>query len=46
MRLPDLSDRLADPAYRDLVLMAVRTVERDRTLLGVSPHFITVGKRS
>jgi ubiquinone/menaquinone biosynthesis C-methylase UbiE len=43
--LPGLGEKLADPEYRDLLLATLRTVERDRSILGVSPHLITVGQK-
>ena len=38
----DLEGRLSDPAKRALLLDLIRSVEQEKTLLGVSPHFVVV----
>jgi len=44
--LPELGGKLANPEYRELLLAAIRKVVQDLPLLGISPHFMTVGRRS
>jgi SAM-dependent methyltransferase len=41
---PDLQERLDDPRRRDLVLQAVRTVETEPRMVGVSAHLMAVGR--
>ncbi len=43
--LGDLSDRLADPHARAVVLDAARELERVPELLGVSPHMLATARR-
>ena len=43
--LADVEERLADPARREQVLAAVRRVEAEPSLLGVSAHLLAVGLR-
>lgn len=40
--LPDVQERLADPARRERVLAAIRRVETEPSLLGASPHLLAV----
>jgi len=42
---PDLADRLADPAKREIVLDIVRRTESEPSLLGASPHLLAIGRR-
>ena len=42
--LPDLAERLADPADRAAVFDAARAVERVPELLGLSPHLLVVAR--
>jgi SAM-dependent methyltransferase len=42
--LPDLDDRLDDPVEADAVLGAARAVEREPSLLGVSPHLLAIAR--
>jgi ubiquinone/menaquinone biosynthesis C-methylase UbiE len=41
--LPDLDDRLANPQQRMMLLDAVRSIEQEPTLLGVSSHLLVRG---
>jgi SAM-dependent methyltransferase len=43
--LPDIHQRLADPARRQRVLAAIRRVEAEPSLLGASPHLLAVAYR-
>jgi SAM-dependent methyltransferase len=43
--VPDLAERLADPARRERLLAAVRRVETEPSLLGASPHLLAVADR-
>jgi ubiquinone/menaquinone biosynthesis C-methylase UbiE len=43
--VPDFGRRWEDPASRERLLDLVRRVEREPTLLGVSPHLLAVGRR-
>jgi ubiquinone/menaquinone biosynthesis C-methylase UbiE len=43
--LPDIQERLADPARRDRVLAAIRRVEGAPSLLGASSHLLAVAHR-
>jgi SAM-dependent methyltransferase len=43
--LPDLDARWRDPAERERLLWAARAVEREPTLLGLSPHILVVARR-
>jgi hypothetical protein len=43
--LPDVQQRLADPARRERVLAAVRRVETEPSLLGASSHLLAVAHR-
>jgi SAM-dependent methyltransferase len=43
--VPDFPKRWADPAARARLLDLVRRVEREPSLLGVSPHLLAVGRR-
>jgi len=43
--MPDLESRWSDGRERDLLLWAARVVEREPTLLGLSPHLIVVARR-
>ena len=41
----DLTDRMADPAKRAQLLDLIRSVEQERTLLGVASHFVVVAEK-
>ena len=43
--LPDIEQRLADPARRERVLAAIRRVETEPSLLGASSHLLAVASR-
>jgi hypothetical protein len=43
--LPDIQERLADPARRERVLAAVRRVEAEPSLLGASSHLLVIAHR-
>jgi hypothetical protein len=43
--LPDIGQRLADPAARERVLRAIRRVETEPSLLGASSHLLVVAHR-
>lgn len=43
--LPDLSERLAEPARREQLLEALRWVEAEPSLLGASAHLLAVGTK-
>lgn len=43
--VPDLKNKLDDPAYREVLLTTLRQVEDRPELMGVSSHFIGVGVR-
>jgi SAM-dependent methyltransferase len=43
--LPDLADRLADPAEREIVLAVAEAVESEPALLGLSAHLLLVAGR-
>ena len=43
--LPDIDQRLADPARRERVLAAIRRVETEPCLLGVSSHLLPIARR-
>lgn len=42
--LPDLEERMADPAARAVVLGSARAVQRVPELLGLSPHLLVVAR--
>ena len=42
---PDLGERLLDPAKREQLLALIRSVEGEKTLLGLSPHFAVVAEK-
>ncbi len=42
---PDFARRWSDPASRERLLAFLRTVEREPTLLGASPHLLAVARR-
>ncbi len=42
--LPDLDARWRDPAERERLLWAARAIEREPTLLGLSPHVLLVAE--
>ncbi len=44
--MPDLESRWSDGRERDLLLWAARVVEREPTLLGLSPHLLVVARRT
>lgn len=43
--IPDLNTVMNDPVKREGVLSACRLMERDRTLMGFSPHTLAVGRK-
>jgi SAM-dependent methyltransferase len=43
--LPDLEQRMADPAQRQLVLDTARSLERVPELLGIGPHLLATARR-
>ena len=43
--LPDIDQRLADPARRERVLAAIRRVETEPSLLGASAHLLAIAHR-
>ena len=43
--MPDLESRWRDARERERLLWTARVVEREPTLLGLSPHLIAVGRR-
>jgi len=45
MLLPDFERRWADEAARAVLMEVVRTVEREPSMLGASPHLLGVGRR-
>jgi hypothetical protein len=42
--LPQLAHRWDDPSAREAILYAARAVEREPTLLGLSPHLLCVAR--
>jgi SAM-dependent methyltransferase len=40
--LPDLPERLADPARREVVLEVLRAIEHEPSLMGASGHFLAI----
>jgi ubiquinone/menaquinone biosynthesis C-methylase UbiE len=44
MLLPDFERRWADPAARAVLMEVVRTVEREPSMLGASPHLLACGR--
>jgi hypothetical protein len=42
---PDLKSRWSDGRERELLLWSARVVEREPTLLGLSPHLLVVARR-
>ncbi|MBU8857715.1 MULTISPECIES: class I SAM-dependent methyltransferase [unclassified Micromonospora] len=43
--LPDLAERLRDPPRRDLLLRAIRRVEAEPSLLGMSEHILLIAHK-
>jgi ubiquinone/menaquinone biosynthesis C-methylase UbiE len=43
--LPDLEERMADPARRASLLEVARMLEREPSILGASAHLLAVGRR-
>ncbi|MBF9129673.1 class I SAM-dependent methyltransferase [Plantactinospora sp. S1510] len=43
--LPDLADRLRDPHRRDLLLRAIRRIEAEPSLLGMSQNFLLIAHK-
>ncbi|WP_405097915.1 class I SAM-dependent methyltransferase [Micromonospora sp. NBC_01412] len=43
--LPDLADRLRDPHRRDLLLRAIRRIEAEPALLGMSEHVLLIAHK-
>jgi hypothetical protein len=43
--LPDLAERLADPARGRRLLAAIRRVEAEPSLLGASAHLLAIANR-
>jgi hypothetical protein len=43
--LPDVAERLTDPARRQRLLAAIRRVEAEPSLLGASAHLLAVAHR-
>jgi hypothetical protein len=43
--LPDIEQRLADPARRERVRRAIRRVETEPSLLGATSHLLAVARR-
>jgi SAM-dependent methyltransferase len=43
--VPDLEDRLNDDHKREVLMEAIRRVEREPSILGASPHLLAVGRR-
>ncbi|MFI7209284.1 class I SAM-dependent methyltransferase [Micromonospora aurantiaca (nom. illeg.)] len=43
--LPDLADRLRDPHRRDLLLRAIRRIEAEPSLLGMSEHVLLIAHK-
>jgi ubiquinone/menaquinone biosynthesis C-methylase UbiE len=43
--LPDIAERLADPARQERMLRAVRRVEAEPSLLGASAHLLAIASR-
>jgi SAM-dependent methyltransferase len=46
MLLPDFERRWADPVSRAVLMEVVRTVEREPSMLGASPHLLAVAGRA
>jgi SAM-dependent methyltransferase len=44
--IPDVAERLAEPAYRDALLDLLRRVEAEPSLVGASSHLLTVARRA
>jgi hypothetical protein len=44
--LPNLAERMSDPAKRGQLLELLRAVERDRSLVGMSAHLLAVAQKS
>jgi ubiquinone/menaquinone biosynthesis C-methylase UbiE len=43
--IPDVEDRMKDEKYLELLLSTMRKVEREPSLMGVSSHFMAIGKK-
>jgi ubiquinone/menaquinone biosynthesis C-methylase UbiE len=43
--LPDIEERMADPARRAGLLQVARMLETDRSIIGASAHLLAVGRR-
>jgi ubiquinone/menaquinone biosynthesis C-methylase UbiE len=41
----DLEERLSDPGLRKTLLALIRSVETERSLLGISPHIVVVAQK-
>jgi SAM-dependent methyltransferase len=44
--LPDLRERLSDPARRDVLLRTIERIEAEPALLGASPHLLVIARRA
>jgi SAM-dependent methyltransferase len=42
--LPDVAERLADPARREVLLRSIARVEAEPALLGASPHLLAIAR--
>lgn len=42
---PMLTEKWADPTARERLLEVVRTTEGESSLMGISPHFLAIGKK-
>ena len=43
--VPDMDVKIQDPEYRKILLPAIRLVESEKSLLGIGPHIMGIGRK-
>lgn len=43
--LPDISQKLMDDTFKEMLLNTLKSIENDRSILGISPHIMAIGKK-
>lgn len=44
--IPNIDDKIRDDNYRDILLRTINLLEKENSLMGISSHYIGIGKKS
>jgi ubiquinone/menaquinone biosynthesis C-methylase UbiE len=43
--IPNLTEKMLNEAFRNVLIETIRKIEQDKVIMGISPHFIGIGKK-